>query len=67
MCKRHKAPKPPNNVSRYAAGQKRCNLCEVYMVHDEIFCPCCGGRMRTHPRNRRYKEALRLSVPGGAG
>lgn len=58
ICNRIKAKKPDSG-SRYAVGQKRCQLCEVFFLVDGLFCPCCGVRLRTKPRNKKYKEKLR--------
>jgi hypothetical protein len=45
ICIRHKAS------SRYAAGNKRCQGCEIFMKWDGLLCPCCGYKLRTRPRN----------------
>ena len=61
------AAKKPTNSGRYDAGQKRCQICEIYITiegtKDEIglFCKCCNYRVRGKPRNRKYKEILRNS------
>ena len=48
--------------SRYGNGQKRCQICEIFMdVGADLFCPCCGYRLRTKPRNGKDKESLRKS------
>ena len=59
ICGRHKAPKPPGHMGRYASGQKRCQICEVFIMWPDMYCPCCGYRLRSKPRNRIYKEKLR--------
>ncbi len=59
------AAKKPTNSGRYDAGQKRCQICEIYITvegtQDEkgIYCKCCHYRVRGKPRNRIYKEILR--------
>jgi len=58
ICVRHKAQKPVGS-GRYASGQKRCQICEVFMKWDGLWCPCCGYRLRTKPRNLKYKAKLR--------
>ena len=67
ICPRYKAKKPVG-TGRYAVGQKRCQICELYMYWDGnqkdpkgLWCPCCGYRLRTKPRNLKYKELLRAS------
>lgn len=60
LCTRYKAKKPKGLGSRrYAAGQKRCIICEIYIDYEGIWCPCCGYRLRAGPRKRQDKEALR--------
>ena len=58
ICIRHKAQKPIG-VGRYSMGQKRCQICEIFIKWDGLWCPCCGYRLRTKPRNLKYKAKLR--------
>lgn len=58
ICIRHKAEKPVG-AGRYSSGQKRCQVCEIFLKWDELWCPCCGYRLRTKPRNLKYKANLR--------
>ena len=59
ICIRHKAVKP-TGAGRYASGQKRCQICEIFLNWDAgHFCPCCGYRLRGKPRNLKYKEKFR--------
>ena len=58
ICIRHKAQKPVNS-GRYATGQRRCQICEIFIKWDGLWCPCCGYRLRTRPRNLKYKAKLR--------
>ena len=58
ICIRHKAQKPVG-VGRYSMGQKRCQICEIFIKWDGLWCPCCGYRLRTKPRNLKYKAKLR--------
>ena len=58
ICIRHKAQKPLG-TGRYSTGQKRCQICEIYLKWDGFWCPCCGYRLRTRPRNLKYKARLR--------
>ena len=60
ICIRHKAAKP-NGSGRYAVGQKRCQICELFIKWDGPWCPCCGYRLRAKPRNLKYKIKLRES------
>jgi len=58
ICIRHKASKPVG-TGRYSTGQKRCQVCEIFLKWDGLWCPCCGYRLRTKPRNLKYKAKLR--------
>ena len=63
ICVRHKAPKPTTpNDGRYANGQKRCQVCQISINWPTWWCPCCGYRLRTNPRNVRYKGRLRRKL-----
>jgi hypothetical protein len=57
-CLIYKAQKPIG-AGRYAIGQKRCQVCEIFLKWDGLWCPCCGYRLRTKPRNLKYKAKLR--------
>src|SRR5215470_9523717 len=60
ICIRHKALKPRNPViGLYSTGQKRCQICETFLKWDGLTCPCCGYKLRTGPRNLKYKAKLR--------
>ena len=54
ICTKYRATKPTIG-GRYDAGQKRCQICEIFIQWDGLWCPCCGYRLRTRPRNARYK------------
>ena len=58
ICIRHKAQKPVG-MGRYSMGQKRCQICELFIRWDGLWCPCCGYRLRTKPRNLKYKAKLK--------
>lgn len=63
ICIRYKATKPSGGgktqKGRYASGQRRCQMCEIYMKWEGLWCPCCGYRLRTKPRNLKYKAKFR--------
>lgn len=61
ICIRHKALKPMG-VGRYVVGHKRCQVCEIFIKWEGFFCPCCGYRLRTRPRNSRYKSRLMEAI-----
>ena len=58
ICIRHKAA-TPSSSSRYGSGQRRCQICEIFIKWDGLWCPCCGYRLRTKPRNQEFKAKLR--------
>ena len=49
-------------TGRYASGQRRCQICEIFIKWEGLWCPCCGYRLRTKPRNLKYKAKLRARV-----
>ena len=58
ICIRHKAQKP-TGIGRYSSGQKRCQICEIFLNWNGLWCPCCSYRLRSRPRNVRFKTQLR--------
>ena len=65
ICTRYKAQKPVG-TGRYASGQRRCQICEIFIKSEGLWCPCCGYRLRTKPRNLKYKAKLRARVEAEA-
>ena len=65
ICTRYKAQKPVG-TGRYASGQRRCQICEIFIKWEGLWCPCCGYRLRTTPRNLKYKAKLRARVEADA-
>jgi len=64
ICKRHKALRPADGPRRrYSAGHKRCAMCEVFIKWEGVWCPCCGSKLRTKPKNTvdRRRVAMDLS------
>jgi len=57
ICYRYKALKTPPG-SRYVNGKKRCNNCNIYLEWNGFFCPCCSLKLRTSPRNNKWKEQV---------
>jgi predicted amidophosphoribosyltransferase len=57
ICIRHKAQKTVG-TGRYSTRQKRCQICEIFLKWDGLWCPCCGCRLRTRPRNSKFKAEL---------
>ncbi|MGI9567273.1 MAG: hypothetical protein ACR2LL_09715 [Nitrosopumilus sp.] len=58
ICHRYRATKPRNS-GRYISGQKRCNVCSIFIEWKGIHCTCCGMSLRTRPRTKLYKAKLR--------
>ena len=65
ICTRYKAQKPVG-TGRYASGQRRFQICEIFIKWEGLWCPCCGYRLRTKPRNLKYKAKLRARVEADA-
>ena len=61
ICIRHRAQRPASYFGRYATGQKRCQVCSIFMKWDGAWCPCCGCRVRTKPRNSKFKQKLKIT------
>ncbi len=55
VCDQYKA-KWGTHQYRYASGQKRCNVCELFVNWNGSSCPCCGMRLRTRPRISKYRQ-----------
>ena len=51
LCERYKARKPSAKLSRYNLGQKRCQVCEVFVIWYGRNCPCCNYQLRTRRRS----------------
>ena len=56
-CLQYKAQKPLN-AGRYDSGQKRCQICEIYIEWEGNRCPCCSSRLRAKPRNSEWRAKL---------
>lgn len=60
-CQEYKAAKPVR-MGRYAAGQKRCNHCAIFLNYEGLNCPCCRRQLRCQPRSRKGKELFALQT-----
>lgn len=61
ICKRYKGTKGPSGT--WYTLNRRCNHCAVFIKgREKIDCPCCGYRMRSGPRSKKYKEAMRARI-----
>jgi hypothetical protein len=45
ICVRYKANRPRSGM-RYESGQKRCQACEIFMIWQDLWSPCCRYRLR---------------------
>ena len=43
----------------YVSGQKHFQACELFIEWKGL-CPCCGSKLRTGPRNMKYKIKMRV-------
>ena len=57
ICEQYKVNKPYDN-NRYILGQKRCQICSIWIKWEGFYCPCCGYRLRTTPRKKQNKKTL---------
>ena len=58
ICKRYK-PTGSFINGRYRKGQKRCQVCDLFIKFDGLWCPCCGYKLRTKTRSSKSKKKLR--------
>lgn len=58
ICQKHKAA-GNGTVGRYKNGQKRCSVCELFIVWLGLWCPCCGFKLRLKPKNSKYRMKLK--------
>jgi len=55
ICKEYVALRPERG-GRYIKGQKRCNVCSLFIKCDGFRCPCCRSTLRLKPRKRQLRE-----------
>ena len=63
ICLRHKA-RGAFLGGRYKNGQKRCQVCDLFIVWSGLWCPCCGYKLRSKPRNLKYRQKFREAKSG---
>ena len=56
ICIKYRFYKKTSKGGWYDAGARRCQICEMYVTTDSLFCPCCHYRLRLKPRNRAYRK-----------
>ncbi|GEM_PF-340611 len=54
LCEKYKAKKG-YGLFRYAFGQKRCQICQIFIRYGGTRCPCCGYKLRASPRQTKYR------------
>ena len=59
-CLKYKAKKVFGASNRYEHGDKRCNMCCVFIKWDGVRCPCCDYVLRTTSKNRARPGVTRL-------
>lgn len=57
ICKNYKVIYKEFVHLRYADGQKRCSICDTFLIWDyNNKCPCCGHKLRIRPKNSRLRR-----------
>ena len=53
LCLKYKFRSTNPRESKYEQGASRCNnSCEIFIVWDGVYCPCCGIRLRKSCKNK---------------
>ena len=68
-CKRHCKTKDfkqkystiIKNIGSFKAGYFKCREC-VFYIKEFSYCPCCGSRLSTGPRNAKCKRLLKMDI-----
>ena len=55
-CGRYKANRPRSGGWRYTTGQKRCQVCDIYLNLEGFRCPCCGNQLRSGPKKTKQEN-----------
>lgn len=58
LCEKYRAStqKKRENSLWYGDGKKYCCVCGLFVFWEGRHCPCCGHKLRLHPRTKKYKE-----------
>ena len=59
ICVRHKA-QGPASFGRYMRGQKRCQVCQIFLELNGVWCLCCGTKLRTRSRNWKCRSESKM-------
>jgi DNA-directed RNA polymerase subunit RPC12/RpoP len=57
ICYRFAAKKPLGGY-RFAAGQRPCSICGIFVnsLYAGIRCPCCNNKLRLNSRNTKSRK-----------
>ena len=61
LCERFKVLPTPF-LPRYSRGYRRCSVCEIWLIYQGKFCPCCGGQLKTKPRHSKHRRRTEMRV-----
>jgi DNA-directed RNA polymerase subunit RPC12/RpoP len=62
ICQRFAAKRPWHGY-RYAAGQRPCTVCNIFVEvsgTETIRCPCCNNKLRISSRNKDSRKLKQL-------
>ncbi len=59
ICKKFKFNKKYHK-SYWQDNVKRCSFCDIFMVIDDYFCPCCRNRLKVRGKNLVSKRVKRI-------
>ena len=63
ICFNHAVKKlRPGHGGRYESGQKRCSVCEIYIIWAGRNCPCCRTALRSKPRYGKGRDRIVPSI-----
>ena len=60
ICQKFRAVMTSVTIGRYESGQKRCNVCGIFLNCDNVRCPCCSSKLRSSPRSTKLRGDLRI-------
>ena len=64
-CSEYKAAHKAG-AKRYLNGEKRCQICNIWVFWDGVYCPCCAHKLRTTPRGfKKARNEFQLESGGG--
>ena len=57
ICIRIKAKKAIGK-NRYGEGQKHCTICSIFIICDDIRCPCCHVKLRNNAKFSKTRNKI---------